>query len=211
MRNGLNICFKRYLAEYEGETNINKTGLYKNSPYDLENKGTSNYDDNVSVYGNMKNRDSKKLKIYKTAYKHRYAKKKGLSKLDCYYENKIFDKLDGIFLLAKNMNDDKKGFIKKICKRYGLTVGLFLIIVLTAGMINVLNGCKVMDVLPKENYVLKVLSHVGYCILLDILPITIFLVLVYITIKITKYKRLKAGKGKMCIKEYCRFCKDLIL
>ncbi|SCA81799.1 Protein of unknown function, putative, partial [Plasmodium vivax] len=204
-----NTSFNRLLAKHEYKEeldDVNSGGNLLDSEMPLN---VNSEEDVTSTYAYLKKRRPINLFSYKKDYKHRYSKRKGLAKLECYYENKIFDKLDGIFLLAKNMKDDKKGFKKKICKRYGLTVGLFLIIVLTAGMINVLNGCKVMDVLPKENYVLKVLSHVGYCILLDILPITIFLVLVYITIKITKYKRLKAGKGKMCIKEYCRFCKDL--
>ncbi|SCA83753.1 Protein of unknown function, putative [Plasmodium vivax] len=94
MLNGLNICFKRYLAEYAGETKIDKTGLYKNSPYYFENNETSNYHDYVSTYRNMKNSDSKKLKLYKTSYRHRYSKKKGLEKLDCYCEKILFDKFD---------------------------------------------------------------------------------------------------------------------
>ncbi|VUZ99797.1 Plasmodium exported protein, unknown function [Plasmodium vivax] len=110
----LDIPFTRYLAEYEVQKELGRTGLYKNYPYYFENHGTSNYDDHVSIYGNIKCRDSKKLKLYKTAYKHRYAKKKGLSKLDCYYEKKIFDKIEDIDRLVEKMQNDKKTLKKKL-------------------------------------------------------------------------------------------------
>ncbi|VUZ99602.1 Plasmodium exported protein, unknown function [Plasmodium vivax] len=114
----LDICFKRYLSEYEGETEIDKTGLYKNSPYDIGGKRTIIYDDSISTYANLKNRDSIKLKLYKTGYKHRYAKKKGLSKLDCYCEKKLFDKIDDINKVSEKMHNDKKRLIKKILKKH---------------------------------------------------------------------------------------------
>ncbi|KMZ82379.1 hypothetical protein PVIIG_06293 [Plasmodium vivax India VII] len=38
----------------------------------------------------------------------------------------------------------------------------------------------------------------------------VLLILLYVLLKIIKYARIKSGKGKMSIKEYCHFCKDLI-
>ncbi|SCA83638.1 Plasmodium exported protein, unknown function, partial [Plasmodium vivax] len=232
MRNGLNICFKRYLAEYEGETNINKTGLYKNSPYDLENKGTSNYDDNVSVYGNMKNRDSKKLKIYKTAYKHRYAKKKGLSKLDCYYENKIFKKIDYIYNLADNWHGDKKSFKKKIMKKFGTRLIIFTLLPCLGLIIYILFGGKdigrgiikicvgshgnhlrdssscggIHNVITEDNN--NYIEYANFVFFLVMIILVIF-VFIYILLKVVKYERLKEGKGKMSKKEYFNYCKEV--
>ncbi|KNA00976.1 hypothetical protein PVNG_03083, partial [Plasmodium vivax North Korean] len=46
--------------------------------------------------------------------------------------------------------------------------------------------------------------------LFSIIMITIVLfVIIYILIKFIKYEKIKAGKGKMSIKECCRFCKDI--
>ncbi|KMZ89632.1 hypothetical protein PVMG_06135 [Plasmodium vivax Mauritania I] len=38
----------------------------------------------------------------------------------------------------------------------------------------------------------------------------VLLILLYVLIKIIKYARIKSGKGKMSVKDYCHFCKDLI-
>ncbi|KNA01744.1 hypothetical protein PVNG_06331 [Plasmodium vivax North Korean] len=148
-----------------------------------------------STYKRLKREGLNELDIYKKSFACKYSKKKGLTKLDCYCEKKIFDKLDGIYLLAKNMKDDKKGFKKKICKRYGLPFVLSLIFVLTVATIDVLDGSGVKCFYSKTS-TLETLSQVGYSILLDILPIIIFLVLAYITIKIKKYDRLVEGKGE---------------
>ncbi|KMZ88498.1 hypothetical protein PVBG_06159 [Plasmodium vivax Brazil I] len=38
----------------------------------------------------------------------------------------------------------------------------------------------------------------------------VLLIFLYILLKIIKYARIKSGKGKMSVKDYCHFCKDLI-
>ncbi|VUZ98033.1 Plasmodium exported protein, unknown function [Plasmodium vivax] len=231
----LNICIKRYLVEYEGEAKIGKTVLYKNSPYYFENKVTRNYDDNVSIYGNIKNSDSKKLKLYKNAYKHRYAKKKGLSKLDCYYENKIFKKIDNIYNLADKMGNDKKGFKKKILKKYG--IGFIILTLIPAlGLIYYIlfgldkdlrgaielcrdtghytgethqnNGCAALDTKLWKSTLINI--EISNFIFIFITITIILLFFIYILTKVIKYEKLKAGKGKNCLKEYYNFCKDLI-
>ncbi|CAI7718698.1 Plasmodium exported protein, unknown function [Plasmodium vivax] len=228
----LNICFKRYLAMYEGYTEIDKTGLYKNSPYSFENKETSNYDENVSIYGNIKNRDSNKLKLYKTAYKHRYAKKKGLSKLDCYYEKKIFKKIDYIYNLADNWHGDKKSFKKKIMKKFGTPLILFallpclgLIIYILfggneigRGIINICTKTEanhinasppcagIHNVITEDNNNYIEYTHFVFLFLMIMLVIFVF---IYILLKVVKYERLREGKGKMSKKEYFNYCKEV--
>ncbi|KMZ83305.1 hypothetical protein PVBG_06152 [Plasmodium vivax Brazil I] len=235
----LNIRFERYLAEYEGEAEIDKTALYINSPYYFENKGTSNYDDNVSIYGNIKNRDSIKLNLYKTGYKHRYAKKKGLSKLDCYYEKKVFDKIDYIYDLAKKMRNDKKSFKKKIYNKFAIPLFVFALLPLLGIIFPILFEGKFGERLipwtrhkcptyptsrkdgncglcPKGYYHLftgKYSFSISYCFNAIISCILIFMVITvifYTLIKVIKYEALKAGKGKMNRKEYITFCKELL-
>ncbi|KMZ76562.1 hypothetical protein PVIIG_06339 [Plasmodium vivax India VII] len=201
--------FNRLLAKHEYKEELDDLNLGGNLVDNEVPPNINNEEDVTSTYKYLKKRRPINLFLYKKGYKDRYSKKKGLVKLDCYYEKKIFDKLDGIFLLAKNMKDDKKGFKKKMRKRYDLPIGLSVIYVFAVGIIMLLEECgvKCLYFITKE---LKPLFYVVYSILLCILPITIFLVLSYITIKIIKYERLKAGKGKMNLKEYCSFCKDLI-
>ncbi|KNA01600.1 hypothetical protein PVNG_05965 [Plasmodium vivax North Korean] len=211
--NSLSICFKRYLAESGGETEIDKAVLYKNSPYNFENNGTSNYDENVSIYGNMKNRDSIKLKLYKISYKHRHTKKKGLSKLDCYCEGKIFNRIDEINKLVKNMGNDKNNFKKILHKKYGLKFTLSCLFTLIGIIVSsIYYGCggntEYSDI---ELGTIKIPGE-GALPVIGILIILNFIILsgiIYIIIKIIKYEKLKAAKGKMSVMEYCRFCKDI--
>ncbi|KMZ81959.1 hypothetical protein PVIIG_03765 [Plasmodium vivax India VII] len=213
---------------------MDKTGLYKNSPYFFENKAASNYDDYVSIYGNIKNRDSKKLKLYKTAYKHRYAKKKGLSKLDCYYEKKIFDKFDYINEIRNNMQNDKKSFKKKIYHKYGYGLIIFsllpvlgLIIPLFFNEYNPLiqnwcfSGCEkghgITDNTHNNNYIKKdidittwTIIEVTNSVFLCISVFIVIFVLLYILSKFVKYERLKSGKGKMKGKEYFNYCMEVL-
>ncbi|VUZ99562.1 Plasmodium exported protein, unknown function [Plasmodium vivax] len=208
----LNIRFKRYLAEYEGETEIDKTGLNKNSPYYLENNGKSNYDEYLSIYENMKNRDSIKLKLYKTGYKHRYSKKKGLSKLDCYCEGKIFNRIDEIKKLEKIMTTNKNNLKKLLYKKYGLKIiisFLFPIIGLIVSALSLGKEGQYKDSILEQNTVPEE-AAVSVCSLITIASFALLLVIIYILIKIIKYQKLKAGKGKMSVMEYCRFCNEIL-
>ncbi|SCA82108.1 Protein of unknown function, putative, partial [Plasmodium vivax] len=148
--------------------------------------------EDLSTYKRLKREGLNDLEIYKKSFQCKYNKKNGLAKLDCYCEKKIFDKLDVIRLLAKNMKDDKKCF-KKVCKRYGLPFALSFIFAFTLGIIIVLDGCGIKCLLSAANEA-DSYFYVGYSILLIILPIIIFLVISYITIKIKKYYRLVEGK-----------------
>ncbi|KMZ92310.1 hypothetical protein PVMG_03665 [Plasmodium vivax Mauritania I] len=145
-----------------------------------------------STYKRLKREGLNDMEIYKKSFQCKYNKKNGLAKLDCYCEKKIFDKLEGICLLAKNMKDEKKCF-KKLCKIYGLSFTLLLISVITAGIINILDSFSekcLFDAAKENNY----LIHVGYSMFFYILPIIILLVLTYIMIKVIKYGRLVEGK-----------------
>ncbi|KMZ88645.1 hypothetical protein PVBG_06007 [Plasmodium vivax Brazil I] len=233
MRNGLNICFKRYLAEYEGETRIDKTGLNKSSPYYFENNETSNYHDYVSTYRNMKNSDSKKLKLYKTSYKHRYSKKKGLEKLDCYCEKILFDKFDYLHKIAENRKNRRTSFIDKILNKYGYRLILFSLLPIIGLIFPVLfcgkdeknessiffcihekhegssEDCK-LQMLPKSILPhIYVITYISLVIFYFIIPTIYLSMIIYGFIKVVKYEKLKSGKDKMSFNEYCRFCKGL--
>ncbi|KMZ77104.1 hypothetical protein PVIIG_06289 [Plasmodium vivax India VII] len=61
-------------------------------------------------------------------YKKRYMRKKGLSKLDCYYENKIFRKFNNICDIGKKMQYDENLSKKVFLKKYGLGLIIFALI-----------------------------------------------------------------------------------
>ncbi|KMZ87884.1 hypothetical protein PVBG_06111, partial [Plasmodium vivax Brazil I] len=55
---------------------------------------------------------------------------------------------------------------------------------------------------------IEIIGYFSY-IFFSFFGVIVSLAFIYIFIKVIKYERLKAGKGKMNIKEYCRFCKDI--
>ncbi|KMZ88528.1 hypothetical protein PVBG_06133 [Plasmodium vivax Brazil I] len=193
--------------------------------------------DNKPTYEYLK-KGLNDLESYKKDYNSRYDKKKGLAKLDCYYEKKVFDKIDEIYELSRKVNNSKKALKKKMYKKFGYRHIFFSSLPLFGLILHVLfseNG-------PFKKYCLsdctskhgknnedigKNHDEAGYTLssindvtaqIIIILPTLFFVTLsislitvtIYIFIKVIKYERLKSGKGKMNLKEYCRFCKDLI-
>ncbi|KMZ76610.1 hypothetical protein PVIIG_05454 [Plasmodium vivax India VII] len=156
----------------------------------------------TSTYKLLKNKGLSDLEIYKKAFKCKYAKKKGLEKFDCYWENKIFDKMDSICQLAKNMKNEKKVF-NKTCKMYGLPFFVSGIFAFSAGIIVLLeNVFKIPCGIKIDDTWVKCTQYIG-SILFYILPIIILIVLLYIRVKVKKYIRLNEGKtaGKRIAKK----------
>ncbi|KMZ83402.1 hypothetical protein PVBG_06044 [Plasmodium vivax Brazil I] len=81
----------------------------------------------TSTYVNLKRNDLSDLDNYKKCYKNRYSKKKGLAKLDCYYEKKVFDKIDKIYELSRKMKNDKKAFKKEIYNKFDMVNRIMLL------------------------------------------------------------------------------------
>ncbi|VUZ99473.1 Plasmodium exported protein, unknown function [Plasmodium vivax] len=207
----LNVTFNtrpfRLLTKSEMLMESENYGL-REKLLDVKDKNYKTVKKNTSIYGQLKKQGFNDLDIYKKSFACKYSKKKGFTKLDCYCEKKIFDKLEEILLFAKNMKDDKKCF-KKVCKRYGLPLGLSGIFVFVVGIFNSLDICGVKCLLSATKKA-DIPFYVGYSILLIILPIIIFLVLGYIAIKIEKYDRLVEGKveGKKIAKKISSYYDD---
>ncbi|KMZ76774.1 hypothetical protein PVIIG_05886 [Plasmodium vivax India VII] len=175
-------------------------------------------------------------------YKNRYMKKKGLSKLDCYYENKVFEKFCNICDIAEKMKYDKKRSKSFFLKKYGKAL-IILALIPSLGLIyyilfgvgknpgilelcdnNTTNGHidgsgnhkdtpeDIANCFRKPLYdnkeTLEIIGHVNFIFSLVMITIVLFVVF-YILLKIIKYEKIKSGKGKMSVKEYYRFCKDI--
>ncbi|KMZ94911.1 hypothetical protein PVMG_05522 [Plasmodium vivax Mauritania I] len=230
----LNIILKRYMSDNEDQNESGRTLLYKNSPYAYDNKRSSIYDDYVSTYGTIKNRDSVKLKLYKTSYRHRYSKKKGLARLDCYYENKLFDKFDYINDLSEKLQHDKKALKKIMTRKYYIPLILFSLLPLLGFLFPILfAGKRGNRIIPwtsvphgkygseekclcteygyihlfTTKYSFKI-TYMFNALITIILAIIIILIIFYILKKLIKYEGLKAGKGVMNRKDYFNFFKE---
>ncbi|CAI7721815.1 Plasmodium exported protein, unknown function [Plasmodium vivax] len=183
------------------------------------------------IYDRMKRETTNNLEVYKKKYEKRYKKKNRLAKLDCYCEKKIFDIIGKVETLAENMHNNRKSLKGIIYKR--LCFPLFLISLLPFcgfmfplffdtifGGVNCYSECTQHDSQGSHRgkfYKTKISKAqwneivILNKVIIFLLIIIVIIVLIYILIKVIKYERLKSGKCKMNIKEYCNFCKDIFV
>ncbi|KMZ94901.1 hypothetical protein PVMG_05512 [Plasmodium vivax Mauritania I] len=201
---------KKELDRSKKSANLLENNSYRNVKY------TS---DDLSKCEQLKKKGLCDLDLYRKNYKHRYSKKKFLGKIDCYCEQKIFNKYDRIYELAEKLKNDKKSFNKKILKKYGVRIiilglllflGFVFTILFKGGKNNALinlcieekhkndpshDGCKGFYTTIDQNTFdnIAVLNYVFFFFV----GVIIFLVCIYILIKIMKYDRLKDRNGKI--------------
>ncbi|VUZ99886.1 Plasmodium exported protein, unknown function [Plasmodium vivax] len=221
----LYVTFNRLLAKNEMQRKLYHDRTKQYITYDIGNKIAKHNTYTKTAYANLKKREFDVLDSYMKNYKSRHSKKKGLAKLDCYFEKKVFDKIEYMNELAKNMQKDKKYLKKVIIQEHSILI-FYTLLPLLGLIYPVLLG-KIFGYGPLLGLCDKTTGHSQQCnkshmtqteydsafftntvISLSIIIITIC-VIIYIFIKIIKYEKLKAGKGKMNFKEYCRFCKGL--
>ncbi|KMZ91147.1 hypothetical protein PVMG_00021 [Plasmodium vivax Mauritania I] len=233
----LNIDFNRLLARHELQRETEYRNVKENLSDGRTYKKEINLPRNIPTYSDVKKTESNNIDMYMKNYKERYSKKKGLSKLDCYCEKKLFDKICYIDDLAKKMKNNKKSFKKKIINKYGYALIIISLVPVILGIFPLLHN-RLYSLLPKfclekcgithktKSGETKTHSQLHYKELsiskeawyaLNYLNsviawLSIFFVLslvIYIFLKVIKYERLRRGKGKMSVKEYYPFCKDV--
>ncbi|SCA81781.1 Protein of unknown function, putative, partial [Plasmodium vivax] len=232
-----NIRFQRSLAKYipKNELDSSKTRkkLLENNSYSNV-KSTSN---DLTKYAQLKKKGLNDLDLYRKLYKHRYSKKNVIGKFDCYCEKKIFDKCNRIDELAQKFQKDKKSFNKKVDKNFGIPLILFALVPVLGLIIPLLFNEKFPiidrcfsdctskhgetsgtseDAHTKKNLIKGLITKNTWetitqlnNVFLYISTVVVFLVVIYIFIKLIKYKKLKAGRDKMSLKEYYQFTKSL--
>ncbi|SCA83741.1 Plasmodium exported protein, unknown function, partial [Plasmodium vivax] len=188
----------------------------------------------VSPYEQLCKRASNHMGVLQRNYKNRFGKKRGLAKLDHYFEKELFYKFDNIYEILNKMKNDKKNYKKKLLRKHGyklISFGLLpllgLIYYILCGDKNLGDGGRIInycnhtqhsqgDNIKCTKYMINKnmwkLEYVDYFIssYFCIITIIVLIVIIYTLIKIIKYERIKGIKGKMSLKEYFNFCKDLI-
>ncbi|SCO71516.1 Plasmodium exported protein, unknown function [Plasmodium vivax] len=203
----------RILARHIEQNKLKNTELKNMIPHNYEKYKLDNKEDHLSTYVHLKKGSPNNLDAYMNEYKKRYSKRKGLSKLDCYCEHKIFKSFDKIHKHIENMNSTR-GILKKlIYNKYRLRILLLFLFPLIGIIIPVLNefgigdkittcpetshnsnGCyysilyKIEQEVPLSNICIAL-----YCIYI----IIVFSACIYIIKKKKKYNNLKEGKNKM--------------
>ncbi|KMZ89639.1 hypothetical protein PVMG_05924 [Plasmodium vivax Mauritania I] len=230
--------FNRLLAKHEIQEGLGSHRQRELLTDNIMNKNMKNALEHPSTYGQL-NKSKNDLDSYMRGYKRRYSKKNGLGKLDCYFEKKVFDKIDDLHNLVEKMQNDKKSLKKKIWKKYGIFFILLSLIPLF-GLIKYIvyygylkanyecfHGCNFGNHKKSEHGEYKhdddvyarapiyketwgTIEIVNFT-LLCVSSFIVISVVIYIFIKFIKYQRLKACRSKMSIKEYCKFCKSIFI
>ncbi|GAW84566.1 variable surface protein [Plasmodium gonderi] len=220
------VQINRIMAKHEIQKNLKNSVLREKNYVKEKNKRTKNIEDNAPTYEKIKNETLNELDAYMRSYYSRYAKRKGLGKLDCSCEKKIFDIID------KSRKSNNKNLKKKIHLKYGfgfVTTCLLPLLGIILPLLDMIYS-STKHILPcpttgsctgsdqwKGGYK-SILSVSGIPVEVSYIYIAFFLTLsyiilaliIYIMVKIVKYEKLKAEKGKMYFKEYCDFCKEVI-
>ncbi|KMZ94648.1 hypothetical protein PVMG_02537 [Plasmodium vivax Mauritania I] len=224
----IDINFRRSLARHDFQKNLDNSSLREKLPNYRNHRGKKKQDD-ISSYGHLNRAGLNDLDNYMKGYNNRYSKKKGMAKLDCYCEKKIFDKIDYINKIAEKLENNKKSYKKNICNKFVFKFILFAFSPLLGLIFPILfkgesendaiiiwckdghegdEPCRFFPVIHAPEDVAFAVKYINHVIFYLLLTIVIF-VIIYSFIKLLKYEKLKAGKGKMKAKEYYRFCKEL--
>ncbi|KNA02596.1 hypothetical protein PVNG_05140 [Plasmodium vivax North Korean] len=121
----LNINYSRLLAKHDLGKELRHTSLReKLSDNNMDNR-KKNVAENVSKYSQIKRIESNNFDAYMKDYKRRYGGKKGLYKLDCYCEKKLFSKIHHIDEIAQRFKNDNKSFKKCFLRKYSIGLIFF--------------------------------------------------------------------------------------
>ncbi|KMZ96131.1 hypothetical protein PVNG_06027 [Plasmodium vivax North Korean] len=204
----------RSLAKYENMNELKRT-LLEDSINNGENYILIKVIESMPTYEQLKQSSPSNMEAYLKSYKSRYKNKKGLRKLDCYYEKNMFKEINKIEKLLEQKNITKGRIKKKIYKKYGLPLILLTLLPLFALIIPVKKiGRRHFDkkctyIFSKGNGGKKFLGYghreckfeqlTDNYTMYIFLFISIFIVIsfiIYNYIKVMKYRRIKAGMSK---------------
>ncbi|ANQ10527.1 Variable surface protein Vir10-like [Plasmodium coatneyi] len=195
------IRFQRSLAEQEFQEELDQLKIPDKTLKDSPDNSAKWVSDDLSEHEQLQESCSNDLEIYKEKFKHKYAKWKGLKRLDGYFEKNIFDKIDRIRKQEGETGVYNRTVIKNIIKKRDI-----LIMVMPPILLIVLLPTIIITALSLGLY-----THIFtiYGILLLILACIISFSIIYTMVKVLKYYRLEVGGGKLKFKEYCALCKDI--
>ncbi|KMZ94057.1 hypothetical protein PVMG_02283 [Plasmodium vivax Mauritania I] len=122
------IIFKRLLAKHDLKHDSYKTYSRKKYANYGMNKNIKSGEEKKLTYSQIRGGCLYNFDTYMKDYKNRYAKKKGLAKLDCYFEKNVLKKINNIFEISENMRKKKKYYNKKLYNKYVTCLVLFSVV-----------------------------------------------------------------------------------
>ncbi|KMZ88789.1 hypothetical protein PVBG_05701 [Plasmodium vivax Brazil I] len=120
----LDIRTHRLLAKHEYQNEKTTTGLQYNASYNRDNYKLEKGKGKNNTFQQLKENRTNHVDDYLKCYRNRYSKKSGLKKLDCYYENKVFNKFRHMCGIAQKIKNDKRCSKYFFFKRYAIVLFL---------------------------------------------------------------------------------------
>ncbi|CAG9480253.1 unnamed protein product [Plasmodium vivax] len=209
----LDVRTHRSLAKSEQENELDNIRLnHKTSNYGENHKVLYINDNknNNNTYEKVKRVRPNHMETYLKSYNSRYTKEKGIKKLDCYCEKKIFKSMYKISKLAEQKNISRSRIKRIIFTKYGLLIFIIsLLPLLTLAIpgyvrkLHTIIKCKAVKNTGgghKVDHTDCDYTEIEYnsyrFIFIFILTIVILLLIIYIYIKTMKYMRIKSGMLK---------------
>ncbi|KMZ77381.1 hypothetical protein PVIIG_06271 [Plasmodium vivax India VII] len=209
----LDVRTHRSLAKSEQENELdNKRLNHKTSNYGENHKVLYINDNknNNNTYEKVKRVRPNHMETYLKSYNSRYTKEKGIKKLDCYCEKKIFKSIYKISKLAEQKNISKSRIKRIIFTKYGLLLFITSLLPLLAFAIpadvwkpHLELKCKAENgtvdpykVVHAECKYTEIVDNSYRFIYIFTSTIIVLLLIIYIYIKIKKYMRIKSGMLK---------------
>ncbi|VUZ99549.1 Plasmodium exported protein, unknown function [Plasmodium vivax] len=189
MGNTWNVRNERLLTNDDVDSKIGQSGQRDNLKIPEENILKS-ITESAKIFEQINKDRSNNMYSYRNKLKYGYANKKGLKRLDCQYEKKLFDEMDKLDKISEHMNRKNSYFKKVIWKRYRFLFMLFVLI-----MIFGITSSSICCAHIGENNNNQ--KHLESCVFslnaIFYTPLIIAFIsfIIYIFRKVRKYKRLK--------------------
>ncbi|KMZ76769.1 hypothetical protein PVIIG_05850 [Plasmodium vivax India VII] len=168
--------------------------------------------DQISTNSQLRGKRLNYIDVYMKDYEKRYRKMKGISKLDCYCEKRVFDKINNLCDFGEKMQN------KKRFKKYGIVLTLIALIPAVGLIFPILFGVEnlwagTIDYCVHDSHKVDASPHSGCnklvltnCkdildsfgkangLIFSFIGAIIFLLCIYILIKIIKYNRMSGRR-----------------
>ncbi|CAI7723125.1 Plasmodium exported protein, unknown function [Plasmodium vivax] len=197
------LAQRKVLNEVKNKENNNKT-ISRLIKYEYVNK-----------YEKLNQNQLNNLEIYMKNLKYGYSKKKGIKKLNCYFEKEIFNEINRLKNFSRNVENDKMNFKLSFLIKRGISiiafslipsVGLIFYILFAGTKKSLMSWCTNVPVQPEAYCVGKCIVHSSIemldfvkevnMIFAIILVIIVLSLTIYIMIKVIKYERINSGNIK---------------
>ncbi|KMZ89673.1 hypothetical protein PVMG_06213 [Plasmodium vivax Mauritania I] len=192
----------RLLTNDDAKSEIGQSNPSDNITLPGEKNNLKDITGSSEIHESVKMDTENSMHSYIKKLERGYTNKKGLKRLDCHYEKKLFNEMYKLDKISGHMNSKTSYFKKVILKRYGLRFFIFSLVILFGISVsivswfpNVKGNCKGGGAASTGScdfceHIVDAL-YIPYSIIYIPLIIAFLSFIIYILSKVRKYKRLK--------------------